>query len=143
MHLHYITPFHPISNHIISHHITILLIPILISSTSTTLLFYKLSIPYSSISHHLSQLILDLSPLLRLKSPSTQIRHPHNLNHQTCPPSEMLSSLSHSRFRIILFPRKSCFLPTIIDRLDKIQSKFRVEIFRFFLVGTRNFCVFL
>ena len=51
---------------------------------------------------------------------SAQLRHRHNLHHQTSPTREMLGPLSSARFRIILFPREARSFPLIEDVFDEI-----------------------
>jgi hypothetical protein len=58
---------------------------------------------------------------------TTQIRHSHNLDHQTRPAREMLRALSFTRLGVILFPRKTRFLPTLIDSIDQVVAKFGVD----------------
>ena len=50
----------------------------------------------------------------------TQIRHCHNLHHQTRPAREMLRSLASARFRVILLPREARSFPFVEDVFDKI-----------------------
>lgn len=58
----------------------------------------------------------------------TQIRHRHNLNHQTRPAREMLRSLPRARFRIILLPRKSRPLPFVEDVFDEVFAERSVDV---------------
>ena len=58
----------------------------------------------------------------------TQILHPHYLHHQACPPRKVLSSLSCSCLRIILFPSKSSTLPFTEDVVDQVFSKLCIHI---------------
>lgn len=75
-------------------------------------------------------------PLQLISHPlPTQIRHCHNLRHQGRPAREMLCPLPFTRFRIILFPRETCFLPAVIDCVDQIFSEPRVERYGLRLVG--------
>jgi hypothetical protein len=53
-----------------------------------------------------SQLIMPNLPL-----PTTQIWHPHDLDHETRPAREMLRPLPLARFRVILLPCKACLVP--------------------------------
>lgn len=81
-------------------------------------LIYTLSV--SSMQSH-----LQLIPHSSLFSPSTtttttDIRHGHNLDHQTRPTGKMLCTLSLSRLGVILFPRESRFLPRIVHGIDQI-----------------------
>ncbi len=65
-----------------------------------------------------------------MSSPSTapaQVRHDHDLDHQTSPTREMLRALSRPRLRIILFPCESCPLPLTVNILDKIFTEFVVN----------------
>jgi len=58
---------------------------------------------------------------------TTQIRHSHNLDHQTRPAREMLRALSFTRLGVILFPRKARVLPTLINSIDQIVAEFGVD----------------
>lgn len=58
----------------------------------------------------------------KLPFPSTEVRHIHNPNHQTCPTGEMCRPLPLSCLGIILFPGKVCLLPRIIHRVDKVEA---------------------
>lgn len=55
-----------------------------------------------------------------------QIRHAHNLNHQTSPACEMLRALSLAGFGVVLLPRETGFRPFVVDGLDEVESETRV-----------------
>lgn len=60
------------------------------------------------------------SSLFSTNTTTTDIRHGHNLDHQTRPTGKMLRTLSLSRLGVILFPRESRFLPRIVHGIDQI-----------------------
>lgn len=64
-----------------------------------------------------------MSSALNLPSTTTQIRHPHDLHHQTRPAREMLRPLSFARLRIILFPSKASLPPGVVDGLDEVEAE--------------------
>lgn len=70
----------------------------------------------------------------------TQIRHRHNLNHQTRPARKMLRSLPLPCFRIILLPREACSFPFIEDIFDEVLAKRRVDFGGLRFVGARLRC---
>ena len=55
--------------------------------------------------------------------PLPQIRHRHNLHHQTGPAGEMLRSLPSARFRIILLPREARPFPFVKHVFHKVFPK--------------------
>lgn len=57
----------------------------------------------------------------------TQIRHRHDLHHQTRPSRKMLRSLPSARFRVILLPREARPLPFIEDVFDEVLAKGGVD----------------
>jgi hypothetical protein len=68
---------------------------------------------------------------------STQIRHSHNLDHQTRPARKMLRALPFTRLGVILFPRKARLLPTLINSIDQVIAKFGVDFGCASTMGTR------
>lgn len=78
------------------------------------------------------------SPNLEFIMPAltTQIRHSHNLDHQTRPARKMLRALPFTRLGVILFPRKARLLPTLINSIDQVIAKFRVDFGCASTVGT-------
>lgn len=58
-----------------------------------------------------------------LPAAALQIRHRHNLNHQTRPASKMLRSLPRARFRVILLPREARSFPFVEDVFDEVFPK--------------------
>jgi hypothetical protein len=84
---------------------------------------------------------MTLAPNLPL--PPTQIRHPHNLDHQARPPRKMLRSLPLASLRIILFPSEPSLRPCFVDCFHEIESEAGVQIFGFLLIGTGGLCVSL
>lgn len=78
-----------------------------------------------------------------LPLPTTQIRHPHDLNDKTRPAREMLRALPLARLRIILLPREARLLPALEYCLDEVEAKARVQVFGFFLVWAGGLRVFL
>ena len=71
---------------------------------------------------------------------TAQIRHRHNLNHQTRPSGEMLRSLSSPRFRIILLPREARSFPFIKHVLHEIFAERAVDVGGLRFVGTGLGC---
>ena len=80
---------------------------------------------------------------LNLPSTTTQIRHPHDLHHQTRPAREMLRPLPLARLRIILFPSEARLRPGIVDGLDEIEAESAVEVCGEGFVRARGLGVFL
>ena len=68
---------------------------------------------------------------------TTQIRHSHNLDHQTRPARKMLRALPFTRLGIILFPRKARLLPTLINSIDQVIAEFGVDFSCASTMGTR------
>ena len=58
---------------------------------------------------------------------SVQLRHRHDFDHQTCPPREMLRSLSSACLRVILLPREACLLPLIEDVIHEVSPESGVD----------------
>lgn len=75
-----------------------------------------------------------------LPSPALQIRHRHNLNHQTRPARKMLRSLPRARFRVILLPREARSFPFVEDVFDKVFAKGGVDFGGLGFVGPRLDC---
>lgn len=69
-----------------------------------------------------------------------QIRHRHNLHHQTRPPGKMLRSLPRACFRVILLPRKARLLPFIEDVFDEIIAERGVDVRGLRFVGAGLAC---
>ena len=67
---------------------------------------------------------------------TAQIRHRHNLNHQTGPSGEMLRSLSSARFRVILLPREARPFPFLEHVLHEIFAEGAVDRGGLRFVGT-------
>ena len=84
----------------------------------------------------LSILQLPMHDLLR----SVQVRHRHNLNHQTCPACEMLRSLSSASLRVILFPREARLFPLIEDVINEIFPESDVDFSGLSFVWSRLGC---
>lgn len=55
----------------------------------------------------------------------------------------MLCSLTFACLGVILLPCEACFLPGVVDGLDKVETEFRVEVFGEGLVRTFELRVFL
>ena len=72
--------------------------------------------------------------------PPTQIRHRHNLHHQTRPTGKMLRSLPSARFGVILLPRKARSFPLIEDVFDEVDAKGGVDIGGLGFVGAGLDC---
>jgi hypothetical protein len=76
-----------------------------------------------------SKLVMTLLPstsTINLPLPTTQIRHPHNLDYQTRPARKMLRSLSLSSFWIILLPGETRFDPLVVDGFDQVDAQVAV-----------------
>ena len=58
---------------------------------------------------------------------SVQVRHRHDLDHETCPPREMLRSLSSACLRVILFPCEARLFPLIEDVIHEVFPKSGVD----------------
>ena len=58
---------------------------------------------------------------------SLEVWHMHNLDHQACPPSEMLGALTMPGLRIILLPSKACSLPLVEDIVYQIPPELGVN----------------
>ena len=58
---------------------------------------------------------------------SVQIRHRHNLDHQTRPSREMLRSLSSACLGVILLPGEARLFPLIEDVVHKIFPESDVD----------------
>lgn len=86
---------------------------------------------YTMLYPPLHSTILQLIP----HPPTTQIRHRHNLHHQTRPAREMLRALPFAGFGIILFPRKARLLPAVVDGGDEVGAEVRVQFSCARLVG--------
>jgi hypothetical protein len=81
---------------------------------------------------------LQLIPwLISLLLALTEIRHSHNLDHQTRPARKMLRALPFTRLGVILFPRKARLLPTLIHSIDQVIAKFGVDFSCASTMGTR------
>lgn len=59
--------------------------------------------------------------------PATQIRHRHNLHHQTRPAREMLRSLPRARFGVILLPGEARAFPLVEDVFDEVVAEGGVD----------------
>lgn len=59
--------------------------------------------------------------------PLTQIRHRHDLHHQTRPTGKMLRSLPRARFGIILLPGEAGPFPFLEDVLDEVVAEGGVD----------------
>lgn len=87
---------------------------------------------YIRTSHH------KIQPLKLVVLLPTQILHPHNLDHQTCPAGEMLRPLSRACLGIVLLPRKPGALPLVEDVGDKVYPQARVHVSSLLLVPARG-----
>lgn len=80
----------------------------------------------------LSQFVLDMA--------AAQVRHGHDLDDQTRPPSEVLSALALAGLRVVLLPCEACRLPALENSVDKVLAQSGVEVLGFGLVGSRLGC---
>ena len=71
---------------------------------------------------------------------SAEIWHRHDLDNQARPPCKMLRSLTLTRLRVVLFPRKSSLLPAIIYSIDKIFAEIGVQLPSALLMRTLCLC---
>lgn len=71
---------------------------------------------------------------------TTQIRHGHNLDHQTRPASKVLGALTLTRLRVVLLPCETRLLPALEDGVDKILTQSGVEVLGLGLVGAGLGC---
>lgn len=74
---------------------------------------------------------------------TAQIRHAHDLHHQTSPAGEMLRTLSPARLGIVLLPSKARLLPLLIHISNQVDTQLGIEVKGFVLVGAGSLCVFL
>lgn len=65
--------------------------------------------------------------LLATGFPTFEFRHRHNLNHKAGPPSEVLSSLAVSIFRVVLLPCEPGLFPRLIHVRDQIVAETAVD----------------
>ena len=54
---------------------------------------------------------------------ATQVWHSHNLDNQTSPTSKVLCPLALARLRIVLLPRETCLLPTLVNSVDEVLAE--------------------
>lgn len=88
-------------------------------------------VPYTYFSWHttdVSLLIRHHSQLIVTFTLAFKVWHGHNFDHQTCPSSEMLSSLSVTSFGVVLLPCKSSFFPRVVDSVDEVFAETGVKI---------------
>lgn len=66
-----------------------------------------------------------------------QIRHGHNLHHQTRPTREVLRSLPRARFGVVLLPGEACSFPLVEDVFDEVFPEGGVDAGGLRFVGAR------
>jgi hypothetical protein len=59
---------------------------------------------------------------------STQVRHSHDLDHQTRPASEMLCPLSLASLGIVLLPCEARLFPALVHSVNKIPSELGIQL---------------
>ena len=57
-----------------------------------------------------------------------KIFHGHDLDHQACPPCEVLRALTSPRLRVVLLPSEARVNPALVHRLHKILAELRVQL---------------
>lgn len=67
----------------------------------------------------------------------TDLRHGHDLDHETGPPREVLRALALPRLGVVLLPREARVLPAAEDGVDDVLAQARVQVRRRFLVRAR------
>lgn len=80
--------------------------------------------PLDCLASRFSQFVV---ALLATGFPAFQFRHGHNLNHKAGPPSEVLSSLPVSIFRVVLLPREPGLFPRFIHVRDEVVAETTVD----------------
>ena len=95
------------------------------------LLFYIYLTPHYAAFYSVLQFIMPTVFLFL-----AQIRHPHHLDNQTRPTSEMLRSLSLARFRIELLPCETSLPPRLVDCIHEILPKRSIHLGSFRLLWT-------
>lgn len=73
-------------------------------------------------------------------NPRTQIRHRHNLHHQTRPTRKMLRALSGARLGIILLPRETRSFPLVVDIFHEVFAESGVDVGGLRFVGPALGC---
>lgn len=71
---------------------------------------------------------------------TAQIRHGHDLDHQTRPAGEVLGALTLACLRVVLLPCETSLLPALEDGVDKVLAQTGVEVLGLGLVGTGLGC---
>lgn len=71
---------------------------------------------------------------------TAQIRHGHDLNHQTRPAGKVLGALTLARLRVVLLPCETRLLPALENGVDQILTESGVEVLGLGLVGAGLGC---
>jgi hypothetical protein len=91
---------------------------------------YKSIVKHNAIVTHVMQVIfcLSLQLIVTVLSRGSQVRHGHDLDNETRPAGEMLSSLAAARLWVVLLPCEASLLPAVVDRVNQGSAEAAVEI---------------